>query len=543
MEEKRAFKIQFGRKGERIHASGSLMLNDCTFTFSLNEQSHGKYLMRGRVGLRSQSGKILRKTGVNRSRVLEKMRKANNGVLPDHFEESESLLAIRQVNTHTMEEEEIRAAVFEAAERLYAENYMAIQDDARLSGTDKMHPSNAVRLYKNRFFASYPRRITKETRRGKELALEKIASKLDRYTMDGISMRALQKLYQELGKRADELFRLAEAFWNFCKESGVYRGENPFEAYFLKNPATKRGVPEELIKKALKPQSLPVSVERTLNQEIEQADADDVRYIGMLLAKDAGFPAGESCQLLWTDLLFNQMERPETTVQFRIQKENIAGATHDYTRPGTLFCARELLRHANAGLEHWGTLEGHYVLESFDGKRLTSKELTEFCRERLLHSGMDYTCLTSDRTQPYGVGIRLLLAHYKYRITCLCGLQEDSGAVQFLLGHSLSGNVTADYYRSFTSPEGQDYLLNVLNRDKSMEKALPVAEEIQAVSDGNMMTVTVGAADPNRFNHVTGSVLLEKGQYLDVRSMNLLHGHFKIRRPKEWTADQEEPTE
>ena len=110
---------------------------------------------------------------------------------------------------------------------------------------------------------------------------------------------------------------------------------------------------------ALKPASLPKRVEQALNRWISEASPDDTRYTGMLLVKDAGFPSGEACALLWTDLLFNRMGRSETTVQFAIQKEFIAGATHDYTRPGTTFCANELFRRARACLERWGSLENH----------------------------------------------------------------------------------------------------------------------------------------------------------------------------------------
>ena len=351
--------------------------------------------------------------------------------------------------------------------------------------------------------------------------------------MDSIPARALLQLHQELGDKGDELFRLAGQFWRFCMEMGIYQGQNPFELYFLRNPSSSRKPSEGMQRQALKPASLPRQVEQTLNQWISDAPSDDMRYTGMLLIKDAGFPSGEACELLWDDLLFNRMGRPETTVQFVIQKEFIVGATHNYTRPGTTFCAKELLRRAQACLERWGSLENHYVLEDFTGKRLTSKQLTEFCRERLLHSGMDYASLTPDRSQPYGVGVRLLLAHCKYRITYLAGLQEDSGAVRFLRGFSLAGNVSADHYRDFTSPEGQNFLWNILNRDKSMEEAPPAGDLIHTSVDGDTIIITAKAPEPNRFNHITGSILLEKGQFLDIQSPNLLHGHLKIKKPTE----------
>ena len=169
------------------------------------------------------------------------------------------------------------------------------------------------------------------------------------------------------------------------------------------------------------------------------------------------------------------------------------------------------------------------MLKDFSGKRLTPKTLTEFCRE-LLHCGMDYISLTPDRTQPYGVGVRLLLAHYKHRITYLAGLDSDNGAVRFLLGLSLPGNVTADHYRSFTSPEGQEFLLNILSRDKTSVQAVLPDERIQTSTDGATSITTVQAPSPTHFHQVTGTVRLEKGQYLDLSSLNLGHGYVVIRK-------------
>ncbi len=158
-----------------------------------------------------------------------------------------------------------------------------------------------------------------------------------------------------------------------------------------------------------------------------------------------------------------------------------------------------------------------------NGRRLTPKALTAFCRELLLHCGMDYLSLTPDRTQPYGVGVRLLLAHYKHRITYLAGLDSDNGAVRFLLGLSLSGNVTADHYRSFTSPEGQEFLLNILSRDKTSANPAPPGERMQTSTNGAAITTMIQAPSPSHFHQVSGTIRLEKGQYIELRSLNLGH--------------------
>ena len=513
-------------------AYGSLLFNGCLFTYSLNSQKAGMYLMRGQVSLCGQNGKVLHITGPRYREILEKMKKKNDGVLPGSYKNSDTLLAKKQITLQSMEEADIKEKILYAAEELYSENILAIQDDIKSDPVDKLHPSEAVRRYKKRYLDTSSRRITAETRRKKERNLERIASKLDRYTMDTISERELQRLHKELGGKANELFHLAENFWRFCIEIGVYQGKNPFEVFFLKNPTSSRRSSETLIRQLMTPKSLPADVVRKLRQEIMEADADLVKYTGLLLILEDGFPVEEGCALRWSDLLFNQMGRTETTVQFGIKKEFIAGATHNYTRPGSPFSALELFRRAEKCRAHWGTLEGHYILEDFNGKRLDKKALTEFCRERLLHCGMDYLNLAPDRSQPYGVGVRLLLAHYKYRITYLAGLQDDNGAVRFLQGLSLAGNVSADYYRSFTSPEGQNFLLNILSRDTFSNDAPQSDELIQITSDGESTTVLVHAQNPGHFNRASGTIRLEEGQSLDLCSLSLGSGYIEISKIK-----------
>lgn len=136
--------------------------------------------------------------------------------------------------------------------------------------------------------------------------------------------------------------------------------------------------------------------------------------------------------------------------------------------------------------------------------------------------------LAPDRTQPYGVGVRLLLAHYQHRITYLAGLDADNGAVRFLQGLSPAGNVTADHSRSFTSPEGQAFLLSMLSRDKASVKPAPPDERMQTSADGTAITTTVQAPSPSHFHRVSGTVRLEKGQYLKLRSLSLGHGTIVI---------------
>lgn len=510
-----------------IHAEGQYLYNGCTFQYSANEQNHGPYLMRGRISaISARDGRVLKVRG----KSLRDRKKHLKNQCQEPPAEAFSIKS--EINLNSTDRVDIEKAVKKAAERLYKKYAHDILDDAREISADGMRPSQAVRVHSARFLGTESGNA--DTQRRKEREMMQIAAQLDAYTMDSIPQTALSAIYKKLPEKTrGTRFRLLERFWSYCRDIGVYHGQNPFEQFLTKNPSGKKAAPEELQRKAMQPASLPEKVERALNQRIQEASPEDAKMTGLLLIKEAGFPASEACQIRWDDVKFNQMGRPETTVQFEIKKDFSAGATHDYKRPGSPRCARELYRRAEFFRRQWGTLEGHYVLEDLSGRCVESKALTAFCRDELLHCGMGAAELAQDRAEPYGIGVRLLLSNYKYRIAYRSGFQEDSGVVNYLMGHSLSGNVTADHYRSMTGPEGQEFLLNVLSRDKTFEDTPPDGIELIAKErDGDAAKITVQAKKPQRFNHVTLTVRLEPGQTLEISAPGILQGSMKVKKAK-----------
>lgn len=523
---KNDFSCRLSKKdGGYLHAEGQYLYNGCIFKYSFNEQKYGHYRMRGRISAISvRDGSVLQIKGKRRREITNRLKK--QGKEPS----SETFSMLRQINLNSTAQEDIEAAVKKAAERLYADNSLIILDDSRDISINEMRPSQAARIHCSRFLETESGNA--DTRRRKERELMEIAAKLDTYTMDAIPQAALSSIYKDLpGKTRGTTFRLMERFWRYCLDIGVYHGQNSFECFLMKNPAGKKVAPEELQRRALQPASLPEKVERAINQDLQNASPDNTKMTGLLLIKSAGFSSSDACKLRWDDVEFNQMGRSETTVQFAIKKNFSAGATHDYKRPGTPICARELHRRAEFFRAQWGILAGHYVLEDLTGKRLESKVLTAFCREELLRCGMAPSVLAPDRTEPHGIGVRLLLSNYKNFISYRSGFQQDSGVINFLQGYSLAGNVTADNYRSFTSPEAQDFLLDVLSRDKTLESPLPAGGEL--ITENHTAGITkiqVLAEKPQRFNHVTFTVRLEPEQTLEIWAQGLIRGSVKAKR-------------
>ena len=68
--------------------SGSFLFNDSLFTFTLNEQKNGLYVMRGQVCLCGDNGKVLKAVGPEHREIAERLKKVtkdNPGELPENY--------------------------------------------------------------------------------------------------------------------------------------------------------------------------------------------------------------------------------------------------------------------------------------------------------------------------------------------------------------------------------------------------------------------------------------------------------------------------
>ncbi len=519
-----------------LHGEGVCFYKGNKYTYTLNEQRRtgkpniGKfYILRGRISLRSPSdGKVLQMKGPSR-------RKIQNRLKADEREPSAESFSVKaDLYLDTTDEKMIKEKVMAKAKELAVKNATTLADENGDLYAGKMPIARAVQIHADSFLKERKARAhtSDETLRRSKRELEKLAGLLDKYTMDAVSKKALSTAYKKLSdKRRGTIFRFAEQFWEYCRDRGIYSGENPFTTFLAGNPSRKKRNIEVQQKKAQQKESLSEKEERRLNQMIAEADVDDIGATGVLLEKE-GFTGSDVCKLSWDDVRFNQMGREETTAQIVIIKEFSAGATRDYTKPVCSFSARELFRRAEELKSRGIDLKGRRILESSSGKRMTSKELAAYCKEALLRCGVGPDALKPAPSSASGAGSRLLQSHYHHRLRNN-GIKDGSGISEFLLGHSLAGNVTYDHYCSMTSPEAQEHLLNLLDRDKTLEPVLPDEAVVSTgrLEDGKEI-MTVRAKELWRFTQATVSVRLEPGQSLDVTSPGMINGIAKIKAVK-----------
>ena len=499
----------------RCSVKGALMVNGVLFAVTANEQRCGEYLMRGRVSaLSPRTGEIIRASGQDKR---DRCRK-NPG-----NESTEVLNITRNLYCHSINDSDIKVTAEKTARKLCQDALISISNEVGRTAVDARTPAWAVKIHGIAFVLS-DGKVSEGTMRRKLNKISSIAAALDSYTMENIPTSALKKLYKELGNHADEDFRLCGRFWTYCADKGLYLGGNPFSEYqdkYHSKPSNRKKDAEKRQMQAVAPQSIPIDVEHRLNVLIENAEWDNSKATGLLLVKELGLNAVEVCRLCWGDFL--QDELFPGSVQLQRSFEDSAGATHDYLRPCSPFAARELKRRIAEAKVSWPKgWETHTVCKT------GSKALTAYCREQLLHAGMEYNDLVVDKRIANGVGIQLLHKNLRLRLSRECGLQEDGAAIKYLFGQSLSHDVTADHYRGFSNPEGQMYLYKALCRDKRFEPDTEMKTRIEKKANGST-EILVPAKDNEHTADATITIHLQQGQYIVVSAaMGLLEGEARI---------------
>ncbi|MEG1683648.1 MAG: hypothetical protein RR295_07450, partial [Oscillospiraceae bacterium] len=404
-------------------------------------------------------------------------------------------------------------------ESLYQAYADVIYKDATGTRSDDLRLSLVVRLF-GREFLMRETHAREETTLRRLREMGRLAARLDRYPLGKIPLSALVALKKEQGAAADDGLQLLWRFLHYLQAIHQYFGENMFDKYYQRYPKRTPKPLEEVVAAANRAKSLPDSTYRTLAAEISRASATDAKTTGLLLIHHGGLSAVEACKLTWGQVTFDAID--DGSCQLALRKEDNAGATHDYTHPVFPFAARELRRRYDHLRRDGASLDSRKVLAG-----LTPKVLTAHCRTRLHHLGVSHRELAEETGKgQIGGGVKLLLKDYEYRLVYHCGIRSE-GELNYMRLRSLSTDVTADNYRSFSSPSGQKRLLLTLRRDTRLVPTPPKCAPEIAKGD-NRTCVTVTPQNPGRTTAVTLRLKLQKGQTVTVWSEAGLRGTVSV---------------
>lgn len=213
---------------------------------------------------------------------------------------------------------------------------------------------------------------------------------------------------------------------------------------------------------------LPAEYEAVLDSRCWQELGQPMEALTVLL-KESGLSAKEVCALQWGDLLLDDADLERVFVRYR--RDDLSSYTHDYTFPLSPYGAiyinawRDCLAQ---GCPAERLADSAYVVSQDDvgQKAISPSELTNYIRSTV----GAYTIGYAGRIRLEGIasamGVQLLRNTRGRHLVEDCGLRDDPGALTFLLHKSMTSQVQADSYRSFTDATGRQYLFSKLCRDR-----------------------------------------------------------------------------
>ena len=298
-------------------------------------------------------------------------------------------------------------------------------------------------------------------------------------------------------------------FWQFLLDNGYVLGNNPVAREKKKKPSVNT-----LQSKSSNPDVLSLEDQDALYHELIAGTVSGADC-GIALAYWGGI--GWSDAITWKDIYFDTNDA--SLVVLNIKKDDLAGATHDYSRPIMPFGAL-ILRRRFDGLRLKYTSEdlsnAPVISQKADPLRpLSNDNFTKEATRVLLRVGFPKEVFRrrgrKDRT---AAAKRILGNTYKNNVHIRMGLADDTGTKQFLCGERLS-DVTSDNYTHFNDPDGIERLhaAAAILAPLELHKNSQFAQE--TLPDGRIKC-TIYPKDSRRQSKVSGKIMLPPGAEIEV---------------------------
>lgn len=307
---------------------------------------------------------------------------------------------------------------------------------------------------------------------------------------------------------------LLNAFWNYLLNKHAIACANPIDDHVKKKPSTK---------------SLAASAKSSGVLSIEQQD----ELFAALIASPSGLACGamlelsglsasEACEAKWKQIVFDKTR--SDFVQLKIRRDDLAGATHNYTRP-LLPTTSLVLRQQYTELlkKHSAAALAEYPIVSTDsGQPISPDHLRDYVVDILRDFKLSaFSSGSKDATN------QVLQRTYAYDLSVVCGLDQDIGSNEFLLGRKLS-TVTDDHYASYSSPTAQDRLYTILH-------VLAPEQPIDTPPDTKTPAgQTVHVFAPKTTREIAGAVIeidLAPGEEIRLECPHGMEAHFRVEPP------------
>ena len=447
--------------GEQVRYRGTYLVGSIVTRFSLNSQRDkqaGHYLWRGTLSILDSKGFVLQVEGDARRKIEKRLKEREPDYVPGT--RREELNAAMALHCQDIEEAEMRAYIARSAVHLCEKHLDAIRMDwARGEKAKDATLLDAWLLLQGKFRKEFAKRS-----RGYQEevcgSVERLCAALSRLPMSRLTPAMVNRYATDQGNedRARRDIERTAKFWDLCHQQRLCAGENPFTTWLGQHRKEGRVNATAALASASAQTALTQEQEEALYAIIREGWQDG-RVRALMLGLENGLTAREISRLRVRDLVF---QNTPPYVLIRRQKEHLRSATHNYTVPAAPLCGK-ILRSWYKELQQ---ANPDRVLDSFSvcGEGTTFlpvRTIQDFCRWSLTKVGVAGGSVGKRRPT-----FELLRENFRHRLLTFCGLRDEPGAVNFLMGSSLADDTTSDHYRSFTDPEGQAMLYRALARDR-----------------------------------------------------------------------------
>lgn len=499
------------KNGTLTKVTGRYVLHSAIFEFSAKTQKSGRYPIRGKVRAISSTGSTLKKRGLAKKEILNKLPESQRS-------DSSRRLNIEADFYCTLRTEaEIKRCVARAAERLYSENAELIQMQvAQSSRPDTITPNTAAQLKASSFVALKHNRAS-ETERGKyEKRIRNCCAKLPAKPMKDFAKREIKRWCEELNIGDSEKKEL-KAFWQYCIDHGVCSGKNPVE-----EPVKKRMTGAANKAKAMRIVELDSQMVEELYRLLNNPLTDANVGVGLMLS---GFDPKHIVSLKWSDIVFH---KEEDFAVVRLFKDIGVNATKNYSRPAVPRVAVMLRKHYLNILKEVGDdkIKDCYVIRNMRSKQspYRAQYLVQEATRLINLAGISFRTLDDMQKEDrsFAAARKILYNTYCRHILDNCKLNEDLGTANFLLGKSFGLDTTSSSYTAFTSPEAEYrlyYILKILQEDRTIKQP----KELKKGND--RIVLTYAPKRTREFVGITGTISLAPGEEIMIKCPHGVKGY------------------
>lgn len=500
--------------------------------YSLSPQAKGKYAYRGTMSILSPNGKGVLNITSKALRTINAQRTEKGLSKVESKNASHSIYIPRKYDENgfeldTIPEEDIKAYLIDHAKALYSENISAFSAgyDAFSSAADMYLPL-AVELYASQYIDS--RSKTPKAQEARLNKLKRAARQFSGKPIGRISARDISAARKVLGSNANMYLKEIQEFTEFLYSKKHVAGDiNPFAQHNFQGKKPPRN-PSIDQTKASNTDILSSFEEQKLNKTIEE-NWQDPKVIGLLLIKEGRLDSTDATQLKWGQL---EWESQYPNVVFvKLKKDNIGGATHDFTFPIVGFGAKILHRHME------------WVKSQADGQEidklpivhevddiycpLDRETLATSSREFIQGCGVGYARLTGRDDQHNVKYIDLLHKTYDNHRATTFGLGTSPSVLTFLMHNQLKRDVLADHYRSLTDESARHMLVTALSQPLPYEVNVKRKHNVSTTIVGKRSVTTIEAPESKKATHIVVDYYLKPGERIMVSSAHGVKVHYE----------------